>query len=169
LTWSATEGGTYLVQSTTSFSSWTTNSTSVAAVLNAASYTNYPTDNYRFYRVARTGLAAYDPAGTGAGSGSGGATYAVPGTGAVSRGTGTNITLSITLPGSPPSPPAGAPLTIVTLGSLTATSASDATSGTVLANFFISSTNATGAQNVVVTFTSGPPPYTFTGGFTVTP
>jgi cytochrome c peroxidase len=60
LTWSATEGGTYMVQSTTNFSTWTTNSTTVAAVLNAASYTNNPTDNYRFYRVAQTALATYD-------------------------------------------------------------------------------------------------------------
>jgi hypothetical protein len=167
LTWSATEGGTYLVQSTTNFSTWTTNSTTVAAVLNAASYTNNLTDNYRFYRVARTALATYDPV---SGTSGGGTTYSVPG-GSVSRGTGTNITLSITLPGSPPSPPVGASITSVTLGSLSATGAavSYVTQGTVLANFFISSTNATGAQNVVVTFTSGPPPYTFTGGFTINP
>ena len=172
LTWSATEGGTYMVQSTTNFSTWTTNSTVVAAVLNAASYTNNPADNYRFYRVARTALATYDSAGTGGGSsggGGGGATYAVPGSGSVSRGSGTNITLSITLPGTPPSPPANAPITSVMLGATTATSSSYAVQGTVLANFYISSTNALGTQNVVVTFTSGPPPYTFTSAFTINP
>jgi hypothetical protein len=173
LTWSALEGGTYMVQSTTNFSAWTTNSTTVAAVLNAASYTNNSTDNYRFYRVARTAVAAYDSAGTGGGTtggtGGSGATYAVPGSGVVSRGTGTNITLSITLPGTPPSPPANAPITSVTLGSTTATSTSYTVQGTVLANFSLATTNATGLQNVVVTFTSGPPPYTFTGAITINP
>ena len=169
LTWSATEGGTYMVVSTTNFTSWITNSTTVAAVLNAGNYTNYPTDKYRFYRVARTSLAAYDSAGTGGGTSGGGATYAVPGSGVVSRGSGTNITLNITLPGSPPSPPANAPITSVTLGSLTATSASYATQGTVLANFTIPANAATGSQTVVVTFTSGPPPYTFSNALTINP
>jgi hypothetical protein len=156
------------VESTTNFSAWTTNSTTVSAVLNSASYTNNPTDKYRFYRVARTALAAYDPAGAGGGT-SGGSTFAVPGSGVVSRGTGTNITLNITLPGSPPSPPANAPITSVTLGSLTATSTSYATQGTVLANFTIPANATTGSQTVVVTFTSGPPPYTFSNALTITP
>ena len=163
LSWSATEGGTYMVQSTTNFTAWTTNSTNVAAVLNAASYTNNPTDTYRFYRVARTALASYDGGGT-----SGGTVYPVPG-GVVSRGSGTNITLSITLSG-PPSPPVGTPITSVTLGSLTATGAAVTytTQGTVLANFTIPSNyTPTGLQNVVVTFAVGPPPYNFNGGFTI--
>ena len=123
LTWSAAEGGTYMVQSTTNFSAWTINSTNVAAVLNTASFTTNTLDNWRFYRVARTGLANYD-GGSGA---SGGATYPVPG-GSVSRASVTNITLSITLSG-PPSPPAGAPITSVTLGSLTATGAASSQGG----------------------------------------
>jgi hypothetical protein len=169
LTWSATEGGTYMVLSTTNFNSWITNSTTVAAVLNAANYTNSPTDKFRFYRVARTSLATYDSAGTGGGTSGGGATYAVPGSGVVSRGSGTNITLSITLPGSPPSPPANAPITSVTLGSLTATSTSYATQGTVVASFTIPANATTGSQTVVVTFTSGPPPYTFSNALTINP
>jgi hypothetical protein len=55
------------------------------------------------------------------------------------------------------------------LGATTATSSSYAVQGTVLANFYIASTNALGTQNVVVTFTSGPPPYTFTSAFTINP
>jgi hypothetical protein len=171
LTWSALEGGTYMVQSTTNLAMWTTNSTTVAAVLDAASYTNYPTDNFRFYRVARTALATYDSAGTGGGSSGG--TYAVPG-GSVSRGNGTNITLSITLTAPPNLPPAGAPIASVTLGSLTATNSSDATQGTVLAGFMIPANATTNVQNVVVTFsppqgqTQGPT-YTITNGFTINP
>ena len=165
LTWSATEGGTYTVQSTTNFSTWTTQSTNAAAILNSASYTSNAADNYNFYRVARTALANYDAVSSGGGA----ATYAVPGSGGVSRGSGTNITLSITLPGTPPSPPANAPITSVTLGATTATSSSYAVQGTVLANFHIATTNALGTQNVVVTFTSGPPPYTFSSAFTINP
>ena len=154
------------MESTTDLSAWTTKAAGISATLNAASYTNSSADNHNFYRVARTVLATYDPVG-GTSSG-GGLTYAVPG-GSVSRGIGTNIILNITLPGNPPSPPANAPITSVTLGSLTATSSSYAVSGTVLANFTLPANAATGAQNVVVTFTSGPPPYTFTGGFTINP
>ena len=95
-------------------------------------------------------------------------TGARPG-GSVSRGTGTNITLSITLPANPPAPPAGAPITSVTLGTLSATSTVYLLQGTVLANFYLSATNFLGTSNVVVTFQNGPPPYTFTGGFTVNP
>ena len=178
LTWSATEGGTYMVQSTTNFSTWATNSTMVPALLNAASYTNNPPDSYRFYRVARTALATYDSPGTGGGtSGGSGGTYLAPG-GSVSRGSGTNITLNITLPtggSNPPNaPPANAPITSVTLGSLSATSSSYAVQGTVLANFTIPSNATTGAQNVVVTFGIPPnqtqaPTFTLTGGFTLNP
>lgn len=89
--------------------------------------------------------------------------------GSVSRGSGTNITLVITWPANPPAPPAGTAITSVTLGSLTATSTSYETQGTVLANFTIPANATTGAQNVVVTFSMGPPAYTFTGGFTINP
>jgi hypothetical protein len=176
LTWSATEGGTYMVQSTTNITGWTTNFTSVTAVLTAATYTNNTTGNYRFYRVAQTTLANYDSVGTGGGTVSGG-TYPAPG-GSVSRGNGTNITLSITLStggSNPPNlPPANAPITSVTLGSLTAASSSDANQGTVLANFTIPANATTGAQNVVVTFGIPPgqtqaPTFTLTGGFTINP
>jgi hypothetical protein len=169
LTWSATEGGTYLVESTTDFKTWTTNSTNVAADFNTGVYTNVSSGSQRFYTVARTALASYSPVTGSSGGGGGGATFAVPGNGVVSRGSGTNITLNITLPGSPPSPPANAPITSVTLGSLTATSDSDATQGTVLANFTIPANATTGLQSVVVTFKSGPPPYTFSNALTITP
>ena len=164
LTWSAIEGGTYRVESSTNLTSWTTNVTGIAAVLNTGSNTSASADSKKFYRVAMTALATYDPvSGT---SGGGGGTFAVPG-GSVSRGSGTNITLTITLPGTPPSPPANAPITSVTMGSLTATSTSYTTQGTVLANFTIPANATLGAQNVVVTFSI--PVFTFTGGFTINP
>jgi YHYH protein len=177
LTWSATEGGTYIVESTTNFATWTTNSTTVAALLTAASYTNNPADNFRFYRVARTALAAYDPvSGT---SGGGTAGFVAPG-GSVSRGNGTNITVSITLPtggSNPPmTPPAGAAVTSVTLGGITGTSVSYAVQGTVIATFAITAGTTTGAKDIIVTFSPPPPPapqnnivFTLTGGFTINP
>jgi len=154
LTWSATEGGTYMVQSTTNFSTWTTNSTTVAAVLNSASYTNNSADNYRFYRVAQTALATYDSAG------SGGYTPTIstvaPG-GTATRGT--IVTVTITLPTTPPWPPANAPITSVTLGgSIAGTGISDATQGQVTATFAIPANASTGAQSLVVVF--GGPTYT---------
>ncbi len=176
LTWSATEGGTYMVQSTTNFNSWTTNSTSVPAMLTSGGYTNNAADNYRFYRVAQTTLASYDAVGTG-GSTASGATYPVPG-GSVSRGNGTNITLSIALSTGGSNPPmlpmANAPITSVTIGSFPATSSSDAVSGTVLANFPLQSTGTNGVQDVVVTFGIPPgrtqaPVFTISGGFSINP
>ena len=59
------------------------------------------------------------------------------------------------------------PSSSVTLaGTINGTSISDCTQGTVIATFAIPANAATGAQNIVVTFTSGPT-YTLTGGFTI--
>ena len=68
------------------------NSTSVPAVLNAAAYTNNPSDLHRFYRVAQTALASYDPADNS------GDIVAPGGT----TPPGTTVTVTITLPSSPP-------------------------------------------------------------------
>ena len=48
LTWSAIEGGTYRVESSTNLASWTTNVTGIAAVLNTGSYTNASSDTKKF-------------------------------------------------------------------------------------------------------------------------
>jgi hypothetical protein len=61
LTWSATEGGTYRVEQTGDLSSWTTNSTGIAAVLNKGTVTTPRVGTNQFFRVTRTGLATYDP------------------------------------------------------------------------------------------------------------
>jgi hypothetical protein len=167
LTWSATEGGTYMVLSTTNLTTWTTNSTTVGAVLNAASYTDNPTDNSRFYRVARTALAVYDPV---SGTSGGGTTSFAPG-GSASRGSTVSVNITISAP--PNLPPTNAPVASVTLaGSISGTSISDSTQGTVIATFAIPANASTGAQNIVVTFSPPPnqtqgPTYTLTGGFTI--
>ena len=166
LSWSATEGGTYLVQSTTNFTAWTTNSTTVPAVLNAASYTNNPTDNYRFYRVARTALATYDSPGTGGYTPS---VYSFSPGGNATRGTTVTVTNTLAVP--PPSPPLNAPLPTVTLaGSIIGTGISHPATNIVVATFAIpAGTTATNLQNIIITFGNGtmPPPWTNT--FTINP
>jgi len=167
LTWSATEGGTYMVLSTTNLTTWTTNSTTVSAVLNAANYTNNPTEDHRFYRVARTALATYDPV---SGTSGDGTASSAPG-GSASRGSTVTVTITISAP--PNLPPANAPISSVTLaGSISGTGITDLTQGTVIATFTIPSNASTGAQNIVVTFSPPPnqtqgPTYTLAGGFTI--
>jgi hypothetical protein len=175
LTWSATEGGTYMVQSTTNFATWTTNSSTVAAVLNTASFTNNSTDNYRFYRMARTALAAYDPV-TGTSTGGGGQTITMsPDSGTA----GTSFTVSATISSSAtPAPPphTGAPVTTFTIGANPVTGTSYTYnadgSGTVTGN--VTSLAGSGSQTVTITFappqgqTSGPT-YTQSPGFTINP
>jgi hypothetical protein len=166
LTWSAVEGGTYRVESSGNASAWVTNATNVSAVFDNASHTNDAPDDVRFYRVARTALAAYDSA-DGASGGGGGLGSAAPG-GSATRGT--TITVTITLPTTPPWPPANAPVSSATLaGTISGTNISDPTQGQVVATFAIPANAPTGAQNVVVTFMSPGPTYTLTGGFTINP
>jgi YHYH protein len=163
LSWSAIEGGSYQVEATTNLansSGWTVLQTGVSPNEIVGVYTNTISASQQFYRVGRTAVANYDSAGT--------TLFAVssiaPG-GSASRGQ--TAILTITLPSSPPNPPAGAPITSVTIGSITATSATCTVQGTVTAVFMIPANyTPTGAQNVIVTFTSGPPPYTV-GSFTI--
>ena len=163
LTWSAIEGGTYRVESKDdlSASSWNpfNTNTITASATGSATNLNAATAATRCYRVARTALANYD------GNTSGGGSSSVAPGGSASRGT--TVTVTITLPTSPPWPPANAPISSVTLaGSISGTSISDSTQGTVIATFAIPSNAPTGAQNVVVVFNMGPT-YTLTGGFTI--
>jgi hypothetical protein len=60
LVWSATEGGTYQIESTSNLSAWTTNLTGIPAVLNRGTASTSVTNN-PFFRVSRTQLAPYDP------------------------------------------------------------------------------------------------------------
>jgi hypothetical protein len=166
LAWSALEGGGYQVEATTNLASssdWSILSNGISPDQILGSYTNVTTLDEQFYRVGRTSVATYDSAGTTLF-----ATNSVAPGGSAYRGQTVNLT--ITLPGSPPDPPAGAPITSVTVGGITNISATCTASGTVVALFTIpANTSSTNEQNVVVTFTSGPPPYTLTNGFTINP
>ena len=162
LTWSALEGGSYEVETTTNFTSWTVLATNLSPVEITGSFTNPAAAGTGYYRVGRTAVAAYDSVSPGGGSG--GASVTAPG-GEVNRST--TVTVAITLPVIPPWPPGGAPITSVVLaGNINGTAVSDATSGTVLATFTIPTNAATGAQNLVVTFNNGPT-YTLAGGLTI--
>jgi hypothetical protein len=165
LTWSAIEGGTYRAEAESSLSgsTWTPFNTNTVSggITGTATELNGGTNSARFYRVARTALAAYDPVATGSG---GGSTSVAPG-GSASRGT--TVTVTITLPTTPPQPPANNVPTSVTLaGTISGTSISRPAQGTVLATFTIPANAPTGAQNIVVTFNPAPT-YTMTGAFTI--
>lgn len=170
LTWSAIEGGTYRVEAENdlSVSNWVgmaTNTVSGSAN-GAATETNGALSTVRFYRVARTSLAGYDPVSGTSGGGTGG--FVAPG-GSVSKGGGTNITITITLPTTPPQPPADRVPTSVTLaGTIAGTSISRPSVGTVMATFAVPANAPTGAQNIVIVFNPAPT-YTMTGAFTINP
>ena len=161
LTWSAVEGGTYRVESTTNLTAWATNATGIAPLANVGSNTNTSSASSRYYRINRSALATYDPvSGT---SGGGGGSVAPGG----SAARGTTVTVTITLPTTPPQPPANMIPTSVTLaGSIVGTSISRPAAGTVIATFAIPANAPTGAQNIVVTFNPAPT-YTMTGAFTI--
>ncbi len=164
LTWSALEGGSYEVDATTnlgSSSAWTTLGTGVLPNQIVGGYTNVTSLSQRFYRVGRDSVATFDSPGTTLF-----ATNSVAPGGSAYRGQ--TVLLTITLPSTPPNPPAGAPITSVTIGSITALSATCTASGTVSALFTIpSSYTPTGSQTVTVTFQSPAPTFTLSSYFTI--
>jgi hypothetical protein len=170
LSWSAIEGGSYQVEAKTNLtdSGWTVLQSGVSPNQTLGGYTNVTTLDKRFYRVGRTSVAAYDNAGTTLF-----ATNSVAPGGAAYRGQTVNLTITLTSPLN--LPPAGAPVTSVTVGGITNINATCTASGTVISLFTIpSNTAATNAQNVIVTFGIPPgqsqaPTFTLTGGFTINP
>jgi hypothetical protein len=169
ISWSSTEGGTYTVEATSSLSgTWSTLTTTHPAASGAAQTTYTEggaalANSSRFYRVTRNALAAYDAVLTTGGGG--GTTVNVPGGSAAQ---GTTITALITLPTSPPQPPANAVPTSITLaGTIAGTNISRPSQGTAQCTFVIPANAPTGPQNVVVVFNPAPT-YTLTGGLTIT-
>jgi hypothetical protein len=175
LTWSASEGGTYQVESTTNLSSWQTNATGIAAVLNSGTSTNNSSNIVRCYRVARTALAAYDPV-TGSGSaGSGAAITMSPSSGL--HGTTIAITATISASANPPPPPhTGAPISTFTVGAFSVNGGSYTynadDSGTITGTLTIPSNATPGSQAVTITFSPPPgqtsgPTYTQAAAFAI--
>jgi hypothetical protein len=160
LVWSAVEGGTYQVEASTNLAGWTVLATNVSPNQVVGGYANTVSDGQNFFRVARTALAGYDGY-TGGGSG----TNAVAPGGSADRGT--TVTVTITLPNTPPQPPANLIPTSVTLaGTIVGTGISRPAQGTVIATFAIPAAAPSGAQNIVVVFNPAPT-YAMTGAFTI--
>ena len=169
LTWSALEGGTYEVQSTTNIANaaWTALSTSVSPNKMTGSYTNVTSAPANFYRVGRTALATYDGAGT---TTIAGETGVAPGGNA---NPGQSVYLTITLPSTPPNPPLNAPtVPTVTLSNTTTAvtisgeDISRPATNVVTAIIPIPSSAPNATNNVIINF-NGMPTYTLTGGFII--
>ena len=169
LTWSAVEGGTYRVESTTNFTTWATNSTNLTASGNTGRYTNSSAGGLGFFKVTRTAVAAFDP-GTGTTTGGGRAITSVSPT---SGARGTTFTLIITLPNT--APPQNAPINSVTVGSITGTGNVHVSQTQVTSSITIPAGAAPGPQTVTVVFPGAPPnqaiteSYTLPDGFTILP
>jgi hypothetical protein len=169
LKWSALEGGTYEVQSTTNTAnaSWTTLASSVSPNEISGSYTNAGSTPANFYRIGRTAVATYDGAGTTVVAGE---TSVAPGGDA---NPGQNLFLTITLPSSPPNPPLNAPTIPTVTLSNTATTVtisgediSRPATNIVTAIIPLPSNAPNATNNVIVNF-NGMPTYTLTGGFII--
>jgi hypothetical protein len=159
LSWSALEGGSYQVQRSTNLATWTVLASGVSPNQTAGSYTNVTALSQNFYRVSRTSVASFQSAT---------ATSVAPGTvEPASASPGTTVTVTMGLPANPPDPPSGAPISSVTLaGSISGSNISDSAQGTVVATFVIPPNAAIGAQNIVISFESGPT-YTLDGVLTI--
>ncbi len=177
LTWSGIEGGTYRVDSETSLSSsnWTSLGTNLVSGGSVGSFTNVngATDAARFYRLARTALASYDPvSGTSGGGGGGSGILSVSPT---SASRGASFTLTINLDPAVNPPPAMAPINSVTVGSITGTGNNHVSQTQVTSVITIPANATLGAQTVTLVF-PGPPnnpgntvTYTLPNGFTINP
>ena len=168
LTWSAVEGGNYHVEASTNLSDWT----DLAPAAQPGGDTLYVVETgaqaanaKRFYRISRTSLATFDSNGFDyTAPVVGGASTAVAPGGSAARGT--TVTLTITLPTSPPLPPATlVPRSITIDGTITGTNLSRPAFGTVRGTFIIPANATTGIKDVVIVFS--PPTYTLTNGFTI--
>jgi hypothetical protein len=169
LVWSATEGGSYRVDSSPDLTSWVTNASDVSAVLNTGTLSQSRTSSNQFYRVTRTALASYDPVSGTTSGGNVGILSVSP----TSGNRGTTFTLTINLDPSVNPPPANAPINSVTVGTITGTSSVHVSQTQVTSSITIPANASTGAQSVSVVF-PGPPTnqtatvtYTLSGGFTV--
>jgi hypothetical protein len=161
LVWTAVEGGSYQVQSSTNLFAWNTLATNLSPNKIVGGYINTNSQPYGFYRVARTAVAAFQSVEA-TSSGSTGSGSASPS----SANPGSTVTVTITLPSNPPAPPTGNVPTSITLGSISGTAVARPSSTTVQASFTIPSNAAAGTQTIVITFNPAPT-YTITGAFTI--
>lgn len=164
LTWNASEGGTYTVETSADLASWSTVTTNAKPV-NSAGATNIAnTATQLFTRVRRTALAAYDTNAVTVLNVAGATNASAPG-GSAPRGSTVLMTITLTTP--PPLPPADVvPVAAILAGTINGAGLTRVSSNTVSAIFVIPTNAPTGAQSVSVMFNPNPT-YTLTGGFNI--
>jgi hypothetical protein len=176
LSWSGIEGGTYRVEAKNSLvsSNWTgiISNTVSGSATGTATDTNGAASSSKFYRIARTALAPYDPV-----TGTGGSATITMSPSSGNRGTTFSVTATISSTASPPVPPmSGAPVQVFTIGTMNVTGASytyNPGQGIVTGSLTIpAGYTPTGGQTVTITFAPPPmggpgPSYTQNNGFTV--
>lgn len=165
LTWSATEGGIYLIESTAENSLWTTNAMGITSARNQGRYTLTNSDSSRTFSIKRTALARYDSVKR-IGNGILGI---VPSSG--SRGSVVDVTVNLDWSMDPPPP--FAPIDHVGIGSLAGRNNVHVNRTRVTSRIAIPANAPVGAQTVSVVF-PGPPDgpsrtvtYTMTNGFVI--
>lgn len=167
VSWSAVEGGTYQVQQSADLATWNNVTPTVTATgSDSAQLTETVSTGtaQRFYRTNRTALAAFDANGFNYTQAGGGGKSVAPG-GSATRGT--TVTILITLPTSPPLPPADLiPQSITLAGSIVGSSITRPSQQTAQVTMVIPAGAPSGAQNLVIVFNPNPT-YTLTAGFTL--
>lgn len=168
LFWSAVEGGTYLVESTSDNSTWSTRAAGIAAVTNLGKYSGTNLAGGQSFRVKRTALAGYDAARR-ANAGGNGILNVTPASG--TRGRALDITINLDDLMNPP--PRFAPINLVKIGGIAAISNTHVSQTRVTSKMMIPAGAPTGTQTVSITF-PGPPDnpaqtvtYTLVNGFTI--
>ena len=166
LTWSAVEGGTYLVESSTNLQSWS------PVVTNASPITNLGTlavsgDAPTYYRVTRVAVSNYDAGAAVATGGGIGIVSINPTSGARGNAVPFTLTLDAT------APPQAAPIISLTIGTNVIAGAVHVSQSSVTGTFTIGAGAATGPQDIVLIW-PGPPgnptarvTNSLPGGFTV--
>lgn len=170
LTWSAVEGGTYVVEASEDLTAWPDLTPSVTATDDLAKFTetgakiSHP---MRFYRISRSSLASFDTSGFDY-TPSGVTSITVPG-GTVTRGTTVTLTINIPNTSTPPLPPANVGVTSVTIGGVTTgiSSLVHTSQYVVTCTYAVPVASPTGAKSIVVTFSGPGTVYTLTAALTV--
>jgi hypothetical protein len=172
LTWSAVEGGTYKVETSTDFSTWTPATTNARPQLTVGAHTNSAPEAYKLFRITRTAVAPFDPVNTNTVSGGGSSGTGILNVSPASAARGTTFTLTINLDPAVNPPPQAALVTGVTVGAINGASNVHVSQTQVTSSITIPAGAATGSQTVTVTFP--PPPgqvtntvYTLPNGFTI--
>lgn len=165
LTWDATEGGTYRVETSTNLFDWTAATTNAVATSIHGATTVTSAASPLFHRAIRNSLANFDSTGlaVGGGGGGGGIPAVAPGGSGARSNT---YTIAITFGPTPPVPPIDQVPTSVTLATnIIGTSIARTATNIVTATFAIPTNAPIGAQNIFIQFSM--PSYTLNGAFTI--